>query len=284
MKQEKQRIDLEQGTQEWLDFRRSKIGASDAPVIMGVSPWKKPLELYKEKIGEAESFRKTERMQRGINLEPLAREAFILEHGINIQPAVYVKDWALASLDGISDDEKVVVEIKCPNMIDHEMALQGNVPAHYYPQLQHQMYVCDVESMYYYSFDGNKGHTVLVKRDEYYIEDMISKELSFYKCILDHIPPPSSFVTRSDSEWEHLADAWKNLKHTIDDLLDLKEILSAKIVEAAGELNSQGHGIVVKKIVKPGNIDYASIPSIKGIDLSKYRRPTSVYWRIDTQS
>jgi len=32
-------VDLEQGTPQWLAWRRAGIGASEAPVIMGLSPW-----------------------------------------------------------------------------------------------------------------------------------------------------------------------------------------------------------------------------------------------------
>ena len=39
-----------QGTPEWLEFRRTMVMASDSPVIMGVSPWKTPLQLYHEKV------------------------------------------------------------------------------------------------------------------------------------------------------------------------------------------------------------------------------------------
>ena len=33
--------------------RRTYLGGSDTAAILGLSPWKSPLELYLEKIGEA---------------------------------------------------------------------------------------------------------------------------------------------------------------------------------------------------------------------------------------
>ena len=38
-------VDLVQGSQEWLDFRRTKRMASETPIIMGVSPWQKPKDV-----------------------------------------------------------------------------------------------------------------------------------------------------------------------------------------------------------------------------------------------
>ena len=39
-------VDLQQNTPEWLEFRRLRIGASDAPVIMEVSPYTTPYTLW----------------------------------------------------------------------------------------------------------------------------------------------------------------------------------------------------------------------------------------------
>ena len=49
------KLSFEQNTNEWLSWRREGIGASDAPVIMGHSPWQKESELLLLKTG-----RKTE--------------------------------------------------------------------------------------------------------------------------------------------------------------------------------------------------------------------------------
>ena len=44
-------IDLHQNTPKWLEYRKHKLGASCAPIIMEVSPWSSPLMLYKEMLG-----------------------------------------------------------------------------------------------------------------------------------------------------------------------------------------------------------------------------------------
>lgn len=177
------RIDLEQGSALWLALRKTKITATDAPVIMGENRWKSANQLLKEKLSAEENTFCNERMQRGIDLEPFARDLFCMQKGIELQPAVFVKNWAMASLDGISDCGKFIVEIKCPSKTYHEMAVKGKIPNHYYAQLQHQMYVCETENMFYYSFDGIDGVTVNVERDEEYIEKMIEKELEFYNLL-----------------------------------------------------------------------------------------------------
>src|ERR1700690_2844696 len=95
---------LVQGTKEWLDFRKDKVGASDAPVIMGVSPWSTPLKLWEEKMGLRQPRKPTKSMEEGINNEEKARQMFEKETGIYVLPNVFVHPslgWLMASFDGM---------------------------------------------------------------------------------------------------------------------------------------------------------------------------------------
>ena len=79
---------LQQNTNEWLEFRRNKIGSSDAPIIMGKSPWKTPHQLWEEKMGIKDSFFESQAMRRGKDLEPEARTAFEEQTGLVMWPDV----------------------------------------------------------------------------------------------------------------------------------------------------------------------------------------------------
>jgi putative phage-type endonuclease len=182
-------VDVEQGSKAWHELRKSKITATDAPVIMGASPWKTKHQLYYEKTESGYEIVINERMQRGLDLEPIARETFIFSTGTFVAPAVVVKDWAMASLDGITKDGSYIIEIKCPGEKYHAIALQGKVPDHYYPQLQHQMYVTDLKEAGYVSFDGKDFVCVKVQRDDAYIERMVEEEKKFYECLVNRIQP-----------------------------------------------------------------------------------------------
>ena len=180
---------LIQGTPEWLALRKNKITGTDAAIIMGSNPWKSKKQLYHEKISLDHQSISNERMQRGVDLEPIARDLFSLEMGIVFYPYVGVHDWAMASLDGINELGTMAVEIKCPGAKTHQLALNGLVPDYYYPQLQHQMWVCDLHYIYYYSFDGRNGVKIRVERDEFYIQEMIAEEYKFYLCLLNKTEP-----------------------------------------------------------------------------------------------
>ena len=109
-------IEFEQGTQEWLDWRKEGIGASDAPIIMDENPWKSVTDLVKDKRGAETKIFLNAAMRRGIALEPSARAAYIEETGVRVKPACLQSteyDWMRASVDGIGADGIPVVEIKC---------------------------------------------------------------------------------------------------------------------------------------------------------------------------
>jgi len=272
-------VQLQQGSAEWLAFRKNKISATDCAAILGVSPWKTPLQLYNEKISDDAPMQPNERMQRGIDLEPIARNLFEIKTGIAMIPRVVVKDWAMASLDGMSSDGQIL-EIKCSGEKDHAIALTGKVPDHYYPQLQHQMYVCDVEKMYYFSFDGFDGVIVEVKKDNEYIQKMIVEEKKFYDCLQNRTPPESDYVERNDYEWIDTAYRWKEVTKQIKALEKEEQMLRDSLIRLGGESNCRGAGISLCQIHRQGNIDYKQIAELNGVDLEKYRKPDSISWRI----
>ena len=176
-------LSFEQNTHEWLSWRREGIGASDAPVIMGHSPWQKESELLLLKTGRKTEASANFAMQRGKRLEPLARLSYVNHTGIDVAPMCVqslTHDWMRASLDGLSPDGGHVVEIKCPGEKDHQLSGSGSIPDKYYAQLQHILAVTGLAEISYWSF--RLDHTVLlkIKRDDNFISSLIEKESAFW--------------------------------------------------------------------------------------------------------
>lgn len=276
---------MEQGTTEWLEYRRNKIGASDAPVIMEVSPWKTPYQLWLEKCGAIEPH-VNKSMKRGSVMEQEARNQFSNYIGVEVFPSVETHehhDWMIASLDGRDIDKKIIVEIKCPGKEDHNLALDGKIPEKYYPQLQHQMSVCDVNKMFYYSYDGHKGVCVEVERNDYYIMQMIVAEMKFYDCMVSFYPPALSdgdFVEREDEDWENIALQWREVNQSLKDLKIREDDLRRKLIWLAGERDTKGAGIKLNKVVRRGQVDYKKIEQLQHLDLEPFRKPSTIFWTI----
>ena len=193
-------LDYPQGSQEWLEFRRCGIGASDAPVLMGVG-YKddSPYRLWREKMfGESKEINPS--MLRGKSFEPMIRALAEQKAGISfIADTMYQsvdKLWQFASLDGINHEERVILECKYTSKINHDLAREDKVPEKYYPQIQHQLACLPEKYSYciYASYHEKcEDNLILVKvpRDASYIKKLITTEEAFYRDhMLTGIAPP----------------------------------------------------------------------------------------------
>lgn len=273
---------IEQRTAEWHAMRKDKIGASDAPVIMKKSPWKTPYQLWQEKLSLIEEKKSTFVMDRGNELEPVAKRLLEDKLGMALQPKIKLhnqRSWMMASLDAISFDERTVAEIKCPGKDDHATALSGQVPEKYYPQLQHQMEVCDVDMAYYFSFFGDESALVKVYRDEKYIKQLLIEEEKFHNCVVNFEPPE---LTANDYIWQDGA-RWSKIAERLSEIKKIKaeeEALKQELIAIANGQNSRGAGIHLTKCIRKGVIDYKKIPELQDVDLEAYRKDSTEYWRI----
>lgn len=274
--------ELKQGSPEWLALRKSKITGTDSRVIMDVDPWKTKLQLYNEKLSPSTESFMTPAMQRGLDLEPLARMLFCNMTGSEMIPSVLIKDWTMASLDGINS-KKEVLEIKCPNEKTHEIAKSGKIPEYYLPQLQHQMYVADSEKAFYFSFDGIEGIILECQRDDKYIKNMIKQEKEFYELLQSKTPPEPSekdYIHKDDEKWSTLSATWQSINANIKLLENECENIKHQLIALSGGYNARGAGISLCQVTRKGNVDYSKIPELKNVNLEQYRKHPINSWRL----
>ena len=178
---------MEQGTEIWHAYRRNHIGASDCPVLMGFNQWKTVEQLWEEKVLGIDSVVDNPWMQRGREMEEPARKLYEFFTDRCVIPTVLEHPhykFISASFDGLSPfANNHAVEIKCPGKVDHQKALDGQIPDKYYPQLQHQMFVANLDNMDYFSWNGDTHALINVKRDQEYIVKMIEKEIWFWNLV-----------------------------------------------------------------------------------------------------
>lgn len=186
---------MEQQTSSWHEWRSQGIGASDAPIIMGVSPWSTPYQLWQEKRGvlrvKSDGNWATD---RGNRLEPKARASYEFKVGFLSPPTLVVNQvypFIRASLDGYNAQFRRILEIKCPGKADHAKAISGEVPEKYFPQLQHQLLATGQAIQNdYYSYDGESGVLVICDPDSSYQRLLLEKLQEFWGWVQDGTPPP----------------------------------------------------------------------------------------------
>lgn len=271
-----------QGTKQWLEARKSFVTATDSSVIMGINPWKTPYKLWRQKMDLDPPEEENQRMREGTMMEPHAREWFIKETGIHCEPKVLIKDFMMASLDGLSSDQKCIVEIKCGSK-SFAQAEELKIPNYYLCQMQHQMYVANVTLAYYIAFNGEEGIIMPVIRNDEFIENMIQKEKDFYQCLISFTPPTMTtrdYQTKSDPEWKALAENYRIAYQALKNAEQLEQNLKQQLIASSGGLSSMGEGIKLSKVLRKGQIEYSKIPELTGLDLEPYRKNNTEYWKV----
>lgn len=106
-------------TPEQKKNRSKGIGGSDAAAVLGQSRYKTPLDVYKDKIGEGDSFNGNLSTALGDYLETFIMDMYADQKGIELEkPAssleVVHKDypWMRCNLDFMSKDRKILGETK----------------------------------------------------------------------------------------------------------------------------------------------------------------------------
>lgn len=165
-------LNLQQGSQAWLDNRRTARGASEAPVVMGASKYQKRSDLIKQKatgiVPEVDPA--TQRLfDRGHETEAKARVIIEAITGKMFVPLVCTSDdgYLTASFDGIDVGEDFV-EIIGSTCFEHKLksaSLVEQVKAkllepHYYWQLEQQLHVSGAEKVIFAVSDGTEESLV----------------------------------------------------------------------------------------------------------------------------
>ena len=180
-------INSEQGSDAWFEWRYDGIGASDAPTIMGENQFKTAEKLLYEKKHRINT-PSNEAMMEGTRLEPKARRAYQEQTNLNVAPLCIESieyPWLRASLDGISTQRDVIVEIKCGKSAMRK-ARQGYIPDYYYGQIQHQLMISDLKKIDYWCYRPEDGGILLEsERDDAYINKLFETELKFYKAMMN---------------------------------------------------------------------------------------------------
>jgi putative phage-type endonuclease len=150
---------LTPGTPEWLKFRADYFTASEAPAMMGVSPYKTRSELLAEKATGAvrEPSESEQRLfDKGHAAEAKARANAEELIGAELYPVTGSVADLSASFDGLTMDGRVAWEHKLWNDAKAQSVLASKVPDADWWQVQQQLLVSGAEYCLYMVSDG--GH------------------------------------------------------------------------------------------------------------------------------
>lgn len=283
--------DLIQGSQKWLSARKGKITASKLPILLGLSPYQTPLQLWNEELGFIPPQETKPHMQAGLDVEKEARDYFEQQFGIEVIPDVVFhpnNPKFMASLDGISYDRKTIVEIKKNNASYHQMAKEGKVIPFHIAQMQWQMYCTgiDCQMCHYISYREGDECIVVVARDDEFIEKAVVAANEFLRLIQDLEEPPlmdADYEDVSNNESiQYLIDRYHEAYDTAKKYEQLAESYKKDIIQQSNDRNVRGNGWKLTRSSRKGNVDYDAIMKQFEIDvnLDGYRKPPTTSYRI----
>lgn len=207
-------VDYVKDADQWHQLRGKGIGGSDAGIVMNVSSYKTPYELWEEKIGKVKrEFSTNEAIEKGNALEPIMFNMFKVfyskEYEVidtkNISLSSKQFPFLRANLDGAiinkQTGQKGVLEIKSTTIRNASMLKKwqkDDLPITYYFQVLHYLYVTGFDfAIVYAILDiswANKQETRVIKmyREdlEADIEYLIKTELWFWDKVKTNTPPP----------------------------------------------------------------------------------------------
>lgn len=206
--------------EEWLARRKSGIGGSDMAAILGISPWRTPLNVWLDKTGRAAEQPPTLSQEIGNYLEPLAAKKYEEETGRRVRKCnVLLKgaedgDVRIGNVDRLCfcEDGKLpwrknlgVVTDRALEIKTTKMDEWDDVPDYYKAQALHYMGMMPTVKAFDFPVLFVARGTMriyTVERDDSVIRDMADAAKAFWNdYVLKDTPPPATNESDFKTLW-----------------------------------------------------------------------------------
>ena len=269
---------VEQNSSAWLVWRKKGLGSSDAPIIMGVSPYKTRFQLWQEKTSDGQAEQKENFIfEKGHRIEVIARGILELRDNVDWQPRTFErldKPFIRASMDAANVD---LCEGKEFKYVGKDVFTAGVCPEHYFPQVQHQYLVTGFKRITMVLVTDHKellgpGQKVAIKEIEVPLDVKYCKKLfdalvefrehNIEKKIAPDLTERDSMPIK-DKETKALLKKYASLQKKIKKLEEQIEPIKEQIFEKVDHPFMVYGSISVKKSTRKGSIDFKKIPEVK---------------------
>jgi putative phage-type endonuclease len=242
--------DVDGNREAWLDARRDKLGASEIPIVLGLSPFCTPLQLALRKQGKLPDQEDNDHLFFGRAVEPIVAELFTRKTKIPCRKAnrLYqhkALDFAIASPDYFYDGKDgslELLEIKVTSWTQREKWADGGCPDTAHIQLIWQLGVLGLERGTVAGLVGGSPRYLFLPQfsfDPSIWAQLVERAQAFMECVRNGKEPPamapdtaliaqlkqfepSKFVTLDESADEVVTKYWEE-KREIERLEKLIE-------------------------------------------------------------
>lgn len=287
---------VKQGSQEWHDQRRGKLTGSNVGAALGLNPWKTPEDLIRQMVreyhGADPEFQGNTATEFGQLHEPLAIMDYMGQTGYHPEECGFFvhpeHDWLGASPDALIGDN-CILEVKCPFGLRKKKGVElvfktAKEQPHYYAQMQMEMACTGREKAHFYQWTQHGSILEMVEFSQTWWDKNLPKMRKFYDWYLSELDNPAHLEVKEKEINTFLAkklvEEWDALGAEIDNATARKKEILEELVQISKKRNAIIHGKKLTKVVRKGNIQYAKIPELSGLDLEPYRGKPSEYWRL----
>ena len=165
-----------QNSDAWLEWRKHFRTASQASVVLEISPWETPEEMKKKELGLLPKTKISKAMQTGIDREDEVRKK--AQDYFNKEFSAQCWEYGRygASLDGIDAEGQTVVELKVSKYTYFTLK-KGNIPENYKIQIMQQLMCSGAEVGYIVAMNPENNEIV--------VSSAIKLEEDFYSKLED---------------------------------------------------------------------------------------------------
>lgn len=260
--------ELLQNSPEWFEWRLGGIGASEVSAILGVCPYNTRYDVWLVKTQRQKGFDVNSFFTvHGQETEAKARARYEMLAMTDMNPSCGTHpkySICTASLDGVSNDGKLILELKCPKSTKTlEAAKAGHVPDHYYPQIQYQLAVTGADEADFFVYHEESGDHALVKvkPDIAYQGKIIAEVLKFWEQhILTDSPPELTErdvkVIENDRELAKLCEMIIAAKEAPTTTKKQMDIWKAMAVQMAGHPKMRCGDVQISTVNRDGKFSF----------------------------
>jgi putative phage-type endonuclease len=271
--------------EEWLAWR--KVGASDAAVILGLSPYKTLYQLWEEKVSGVEqpdnAFMAYGRKREAVILEDIREKWGEIQTDIKISHPDHF--FLTATLDALVLSTGEIIEIKAPqSKAFYAMVEEDKIPLVYQCQMQHQMLVHGSSSAIF-ACENPDTKELWVKRldkDPEFEKKYVPLAAKFWECVEKKTAPDLVEKDKSrlengmknsmqSSRWEELSLHLRQIKQEMAVLKKIEDDLKEEVLALCGNAPAEGFGLSVSVFSREGSIDWKRAKA-DGLDVEKYRK------------
>ena len=306
---------LEQRSQEWLNWRKDGITATEAVIVArGEHFGKTEADLFNEKVGLVQpKVVSNKYIQRGVLYEDSVLSFFAANRNVSVKHSGCYQNKVLpflkCSLDGECEinGKPTDLEVKClaekSFMELLEQGTSSEIYRKYWVQIQYQMLVTGYRQAFLccalVDDDGMKKYQeFFIQRDENYLRTLLSKVITFWLKVATYDPsipesaaaePKTEEVSATTQELQELQALIAKKAELENQLKEIQKRIDDKFVHIQEEMNEKniskmdlGFGTYSKSEAK-GNFDYKAFLAKKGVlitpeDENQFRKKSSIRW------